>query len=66
MKNHLLRTSKALCFSATKNLLRLKILIDKIIGSLVVLLQLMERQIFLNEVIDVQHFARKRAYFKRK
>lgn len=65
MENHLLRTSKALRFSATKNLLQLKILINKIIGSFVVL-QLLERQIFLNEVIDLQHFVRRRAYFKRK
>lgn len=68
MENHLLPTSKALSLCATKNnSLQLKILINKIIGSFVILLlQLLERQIFLNEIIDLQHFVCKRAYFKRK
>lgn len=68
MENYLLLTSKALSFSAMKNLLQLKCPINKIIGSFVVLLlrELLEKQIFLNEVIDLQHFVCKRACVKRK
>lgn len=68
MENSLLPTSKAPSFDAIKNLLQLKFLINKIIGSFVVavVLQLLERQIFLNEVIDRQHSVCVRACFKRK
>lgn len=65
MENHLVPTSKALSFIAIKNLPQLKFLINKIIGSFVVsvVLQLLGRQIFLNEVIDLQYSVCKRAHF---
>lgn len=65
MENHLVPISKALSFIAIKNLPQLKFFINKIIGSFVVtvVLQLLERQVFLNEVIDLQYSVCKRAHF---
>lgn len=65
MENHLVPTSKALSFIAIKNLPQLKFLIDKIIGSFVVIVvfNFWKDKFFLNEVIDLQYSVCKRAHF---